>query len=128
MFPVFLKKKKFAYHPLLMILGALAELRPLSPQEIELKSQSNAEIAGLLREEELRWYQRSKAQLILEGDSNTRYFHGIANGRHRKKCIHSLVQDEELNEDHEQLKSYITNYYKGLFGPPDESFPRFMRP
>jgi hypothetical protein len=23
-------------------------------------------------------------------------------------------------EDHEQLKSYITNYYKGLFGAPKE--------
>jgi hypothetical protein len=72
-------------------LEALAKVRPLSTQEIELKSQSNAQIAGLLREEELKWYQRSKAQFILEGDSNMRYFHGVANGRHRKKCIHSLV-------------------------------------
>jgi hypothetical protein len=56
----------------------------------------------------------------LEGDANTRYFHSIANGRHRKKCIHSLVQDEGTIEGHENLKSYITNYYKGLFGSPDE--------
>jgi hypothetical protein len=96
----------------------LAELRPQSPQEIELKIQSNAHIADLLGEEELKWYQRSKAQFILERDSNTRYFHGIANGRHRKKCIHFVVQDEGLIEGHEQVKSYITNYYKGLFGPP----------
>ena len=86
----------------------------------ELKSQSNAQIAKLLREEELKWYQRSKAQFILEGDSNTRYFHSIANVRHRKKRIHSLVQDEGTIEGHEQLKSYITNYYKGLFGAPEE--------
>jgi hypothetical protein len=26
-----------------------------------------------------------------------------------------------LIEGHEQLKSYITNYYKGLFGPSEES-------
>ena len=89
-------------------------------QEIELKSQSNAQIARLLREEELKWYQRSKSQFILEGDSNTRYFHSIANGRHGKKLIHSLVQDEGTIEGHEQLKSYITNYYKGLFGAPKE--------
>ena len=89
-------------------------------QEIELKSQSNAQIARMLREEELKWYQRSKAQFILEGDSNTRYFHCVANGRHRKKRIHSLVQDEGTIVGHEQLKSYITNYYKGLFGAPEE--------
>jgi hypothetical protein len=57
----------------------------------------------------------------LEGDSNTRYCHGIANDRHRRKRIQSLVQDEGLIEGHEHLKSYITNYYKGLFGSPEES-------
>jgi hypothetical protein len=99
---------------------ALAEVRPLSTQEIELKSQSNAQVANLLREEELKWYQRSKSQFILEGDSNTRYFHSVANGRHRKKHIYSLIQEEGMIEGQEQLKSYITNYYKNLFGEPDE--------
>jgi hypothetical protein len=58
----------------------------------------------------------------LKRDSNLRYFHGIANGRHQKKRIHSLVQDEGLIEGHEPFKSYITNYYKGPFGAPKESF------
>jgi hypothetical protein len=73
-----------------------------------------------LRGEELKWYQRSKSQIILEGDSNTRYFHSLANGRHRKKRICSLIQEEGTIEGHEQLKSYITNYYKCLFGAPEE--------
>jgi hypothetical protein len=102
-------------------LESLAEVRLLSSDEIELKSQSNAQITALLLEEELKWYQCSKAQFILEGDSNTRYCYGIANGCHRRKRILSLVQDEGRIEGHEQLKSYITNYYKGLFGPPEES-------
>jgi hypothetical protein len=42
-------------------LEALAEVRPLTTYEIELKSQLNATLAGLLREEELKRYQRSKA-------------------------------------------------------------------
>jgi mannosylglycoprotein endo-beta-mannosidase len=75
---------------------------------------------NLLREEELKWYQRSKSQFILEGDSNTRYFHSVANGRHGKKRIHSLIQEEGTSEGHEQLKSYIKNYYKNLFGKLDE--------
>ena len=41
-------------------------------------------------------------------------------GRHRKKLIHSLVQDDGRIEGQEQLKSYITNYYKTLFGAPEE--------
>ena len=101
-------------------LEALAEVRPLSEHEIEIKSHSNAQIASMLREEELKWYQHSNSQFILKGDSNTRYFHGVANGRHRKKIIHSLQQDKGTIEGHEQLKSYITNYYKNLFGAPEE--------
>jgi hypothetical protein len=116
-----LKKEKLRLSAIIDELEAFAEVRSLSPQEIELKSQSNAQTAGLFHEEELKWYQRSKAQFILEGDSNTRYFHGIVNGRHKKKRIQSLVQDEGLIEGHEQLKSYITNYYKGLIGPPEGS-------
>jgi hypothetical protein len=81
-----------------------------------LKNQSNAKIARLGREEEIKWYQRSKSRFILEEDANTRYFHSVANGRHRKKLIYSLVQEEGTIEGHENLKSYITNYYRGLFG------------
>src|SRR5438128_5636776 len=84
------------------------------------EAQLNAQIARLLREEELKWYQWSKAQFILEGDSNTRYFHNVVNGRHRKKLIHTLHQDEGTVEGHEQLKAYITKYYKCLFRAPEE--------
>jgi hypothetical protein len=56
----------------------------------------------------------------LEGDANKRYFHNVANGRHRKKLIHSLTQDEGTIEGQKELKSYITNYYEVLFGDPKE--------
>jgi hypothetical protein len=115
-----LKKEKLRLSAIIDDLEALAETSPLSTQQIELKNQSNAEIARLLREEEIKWYQRSKSKFILEGDSNTRYFHSVANGRHRKKRIHTLVQDEGTIEGLDNLKSYITNYYKNLFGSPEE--------
>jgi response regulator RpfG family c-di-GMP phosphodiesterase len=111
-----LKKEKQRLSAIIDELEALAEVRLLSSHEIELKSQSNARIANLLREEELKWYQRSKSQFILEGDLNTRYFHSVANSRYRKKRIHSLNQEEGTIEGQEQLKAYITNYYKNLFG------------
>jgi mannosylglycoprotein endo-beta-mannosidase len=84
------------------------------------KSQSNVEKACVLQEEELKWYKRYKSKFIFKGDSNTRYFHDVANGRRRKKCIHSLVQDECIIEGQEHLKSYISNYYKNMFGTLDE--------
>lgn len=72
----------------------IAETKLLSPEEIDLKSQS-------------------------KGDSNTRYFHIVANGRHQKKRIYS-VQREGRTEGRAKIKDFITKYYKSLFGAPKD--------
>jgi hypothetical protein len=45
----------------------------------------------------------------------------IANGKHRKKRIFFLDQDEGKIEGVEALKTYITSFYRKLFGPPEEN-------
>ena len=54
---------------------------------------------------------------IQEGGNNTKYFHLIANGKHRKKKFFQLEQEEGTIIGQENLKSYISEYYKKLFGP-----------
>jgi hypothetical protein len=61
-----------------------------------------------LQDEKLKWYQQSKAQFILESGLNTRSFYSVTNGRHRKKLIHPLVQDEGTIDGHELRISQIT--------------------
>lgn len=58
-----------------------AELTPLNPNELNLKHVMNDRLAELLREEELKWYQRAKVKNLLEGDANMKYFHLVANGK-----------------------------------------------
>jgi hypothetical protein len=70
-----LKQEKLSLSTSIDDLEAIAEIRQLTTLEIDLKNQYNAKLAGLLHEEKLKWYQRSKTQFLLEGDSNTRYFH-----------------------------------------------------
>lgn len=55
-----LKQEKLSLTSYIDDLEVIAEIRPLTAQEIEHKSQYNAKLACLLREEELKWYQRSK--------------------------------------------------------------------
>jgi hypothetical protein len=43
----------------------------------------------------------------------------IANGKHRKKRIFYLDSENGIIEGHANLKSYITHFYKGLFGEPE---------
>ena len=73
----------------------------------------------ILREEEIKWYQRSKERDIKEGDSNTKYFMIKASGRKRKSKIFRLIQDEGIIQGDDNLLKYATNFYKDLFGHVD---------
>jgi len=66
-----------------------------------------------------------KTKDLLKGDDNTKYFHLVANRRHRKQCIFKLEQEDGVTEGDAELKAYIANYYKRLFGPPkgNDFFP-----
>lgn len=102
-------------------LDKLAETRLLTSHELELKNSVKQALAQLLREEEIKWYQRAKTKKIVEGDRNTKYYHMIANGKHRKDKILQLEQEEGIIKGDVQLNKYITNYYKNLFGPPERN-------
>lgn len=51
-----------------------AESWLLSQQELELKQCIKDRLAQLLREEEIKWFQRAKTKKLLQGDNNTKYF------------------------------------------------------
>jgi hypothetical protein len=93
-----------------------AESQLLSQHEWDLKQSIHERIMQLLREEELKWFQRAKTTKILKGDNHTKYFQMIANGKRWKTRIFCLEQEEEIVEGEAQLNSYITKYYKNLFG------------
>ena len=65
----------------------MGETRLLTDGKIEQLEKARDDLIKLLREEELKFYQRAKATDVLLGDNNTKYFQMIANGKHRKKCI-----------------------------------------
>ena len=98
-----------------------AEVRQLSEAEQINLALARDQLTQLLREEEINFFQRAKVKDVMLADNNTRYFHLVANGKHRRKLIFSLDQDEGKIEGQHNLKNYITNFYKELFGPPEES-------
>jgi mannosylglycoprotein endo-beta-mannosidase len=78
------KKEKNTLLALLHDLDKKAEIDRLSDHEINLKRYLKERLVSLLREEELKWYERAKVKTLLEGDANTRFFHLVANGKHRE--------------------------------------------
>jgi hypothetical protein len=94
-----------------------AEVVLLSTSELDLHNYLQNRLAQLHREEEIKWYQRAKVKELLEGDSNTKYFQMIANGKFRKNRIFQMTNGVRMLYDERELKSHITGYYKNLFGP-----------
>ena len=52
---------------------------------------------------------------------NTKYFHLVANGKHRKTRIFQLEDGDKIIQGDAELKKHITDYYHG-FGPSNPSF------
>jgi hypothetical protein len=115
------KQAKVSLQQTIDQLDITAERRDLAPGENLLLSQAWEQLAKLLREEEIKFYQRAKVTYVLLGDNNTKYFQIIANGKHRKKRIFSLDSDNGTVEGQANLKSYITQFYNGLFREPEQS-------
>jgi hypothetical protein len=115
------KKENESLLSIIDFLDVQAESCPLNDEErLELRK-ANEQLNKLRQEEEIKWVQRAKIKHIQEGGNNTKYFHLIANGKHRKKKIFQLEQDEGTIVGDENLKVYITEYYKKLFGAPEDS-------
>jgi hypothetical protein len=115
------KKEKMTILNKLYELDKKAESSLLNEVELNLKHVLNERLAELLREEELKWYQRAKVKHLLEGDANTKYYHLLASGRHKKTRIFQLEEGNDIISGDAQLKKHITKYYKTLFGPSDNS-------
>jgi hypothetical protein len=115
-------KKKERLSNLIDHLDKKAENTHLSEPERLALCEANENLCNLRRDEETKWAQRAKVKHVQEGGNNTKYFHLIANGKHRRKKIFQLEQDEGTIVGEQNLKVYISEYYKGLFGPPDKNF------
>jgi hypothetical protein len=62
-----------------------AESFPLDDDERAKLRKANDDLTKLRRDEESKWTQRAKVKHIQEGGNNKKYFHLIANGKHRRK-------------------------------------------
>lgn len=53
---------------------------------------------------------------MLQGDTNSHFYHQFANGRRRKNTIFVLNTNEEEIRGQKEITSHIVNFYKQLLG------------
>ena len=86
------------------------ELTGLSVADYELRKDLQRSLNKILREEEIKWYQRSKERDLKEGNNITRYFMINSSDRKRKNKIFHFVQDGVIiQRDKHQLNKATKN-------------------
>jgi hypothetical protein len=106
-------------HHLLLTLGNMdleANSGGLSEQQWKIRYSLENELQAIYTAEEIYWQKHGGVKWLLEGDSNTAFFHKSANGRKRKSIIHSLEEGGVTLTKNAELREHITEYYKKLFG------------
>ncbi|WVZ84217.1 hypothetical protein U9M48_031271 [Paspalum notatum var. saurae] len=91
------KKEKKLLLDKLDELDKKSEHTQLDYNELNLKHTLHERVTQLLREKEIKWYQRAKVKNLLEGDANTKFFHLVANE------ISDVVLDENRLDDIPQV-------------------------
>jgi hypothetical protein len=110
-------KKKRTISLELKDLEGLEETGSLSPSQRKRKIMLQQEMLKILDNEESFWRQRSRENWLLQGDSNSAFFHRASNGCKRKRTILSLKKGDSVIQGDAAVLEHAASFYKDLFGP-----------
>jgi hypothetical protein len=105
-------------------LDFIAEDRPLSEEEKFKREEFSRNLEWHVLLEEVSWTQKSRALWIKEGDSNTKFFHRLANSHRRHNTIEALVVDGQLIDDRTVIQYHIVEFDKKLYSEQYQWRPR----
>lgn len=96
-------------------LGSVDEGRSLEEEEKVRKTDMSRELEKTLLSEEIIWRQKSRALWLKEGDKNTKFFHRLANSRHKFNQVDSLSINGEVSRNPRETQEHIVHFYKNLY-------------
>lgn len=80
------------------------------------------EYEDILSKEEIFWKQKSRENWLRMDDKNTKFFHNVRKIRRGKNWISKLEsKDNQIIEDHVQIKKEITTFFSNLLNNLDGS-------
>lgn len=103
-----------------------AESRLLTPQEIDSRRDSFKSIAELEKFRVLDIKQISRVKWAVDGDENTRFFHGHVNHNNQKNGIDGLMINDTWCTDPVLIKSEAFNFFTDKFKEKWLSRPKLV--
>nr|GEU37599.1 pescadillo homolog [Tanacetum cinerariifolium] len=72
--------------------------------------------------------QKARVKSEVEGDENSKFFHGLINSRRKSQSIHGIMHGGVWLSDPKDIKEAFLNFYKKKYSCHDSqvSFPSFM--
>jgi hypothetical protein len=85
-------------------------------EEISYTHQLEAQLDNLLKNEEIWWAQRAKANWLKQGDKNSKFFHLKASQRKRKNTI-NFINNHHGNKvtDNKEIQNVFMDYFTNIF-------------
>ena len=110
-------EQKNEKNELLLVLESIdaqAEKGVLTSAEWEHRYEVEDKLEQIYQREKIYWKQRGDEEWVLQGDTNSKFFHQFASGRRRKNIIRSLDSESGVITS-QDIENHITSFYKGLF-------------
>ncbi|CAH1436949.1 unnamed protein product [Lactuca virosa] len=125
------KKHKAENQEILRIKDDVAQLerfvesRQLTETELATRSQGLQRILELEKLAILDLKQKSRVKWAMEGDENTKFFHGYINGKSRRNKINGLMVNGRWATSVAEVKGVSLRFFKNKFTETHVSRPKF---
>ncbi|KAI3509571.1 hypothetical protein L1887_24947 [Cichorium endivia] len=103
-----------------------AESRDLTESELETRSQCLQKILEIEKTAVLDLKQKARVKWAVEGDENTKFFHGYINCKNRKNTITGLMVNGKWVSSVDEVKGEVFRYFKNKFSETWPSRPKIV--
>lgn len=96
------------------------EVGQLQPAEESRRLFLKKDFIRKVREEEIKWKQRSRCNWLNDGDKNTKFFHGLASARQSANRIFYLMDGDIRRGRKEDVVHLIEDYFTSLYSKKEQ--------
>ncbi|XP_023764125.1 uncharacterized protein LOC111912612 [Lactuca sativa] len=105
-----------------------AEIRPLTALEICNWNDDIKKISELERLKTMDLKQKARIKWTIDGDENSKFFHGFINRKNRRNHIHGLTINGRWTTEVNLIKEEVLNFFKSKFSENTTVRPKFINP
>lgn len=80
---------------------------------------------NILIQKEVYWHQCTSLTWLKEGDSNTKFFHIVANVRHDRNFISHIIHNQSTIEETREIRKAFTSLFRSQYGSKSSTRFRF---